>query len=389
MPSRRTTIDTIRGLCLVNIFVGHLQLGQLNALSPSRLGFSDSADVFVLLSGISTALAFGGRAAGPFPNLLLGLWRRAARIFAFDLGIVAATLLVFATVIILRGSDKGYADHLHLLQNPGPATLLWHAVTLRQTVGHSTILRLYVALMLMAPIWLRLAVWRWWAPLGGAGLLWIVGGHFQLVMHNSLTGEPFLLSIIPWTLLFCIGLTLGMAMIRGVRAPVTPLLVVPALTLLLGYIVLVVGAAPLWTPAQEWILTRHEHFWIGASKTYQSPLRLLHVLSLAYLVMALPKAPLIRLLHAAQPNQFLPRLGRSSLPVFALGAVGAVLADEVLDLVRDATNGAWLPALLVEVAAIAAFLWLADLISQRRPIRAPERPDRHGPSPTLDPALRS
>jgi len=393
MPSRRTTIDTIRGLCLVNIFVGHLQLGELHAASPSRLGFSDSADIFVLLSGISTALAFGRRASGPFPKLLLSLWRRAARIFAFNIGIVVATLLIFITVIALRGSEQGYADHLRLLREPGLETLLWHAVTLRQSVGHSTILRLYVALMLMAPVWLRLAVWRWWAPLAGAGLLWIAGGHFHLVILNSLTGEPFLLGIVPWTLLFCIGITIGMAMQRGVQVPVTPLLVIPAVAVLLGYLVLVVVVAPSWPPAQAWIASRNEHFWIGASKIYQSPLRLLHMLSLTYLVMALPKAPLIRLLHAARADQFLPRLGRSSLPVFTVGAVGAVLADEVLDLVRDETGAAWLPAFVVEVTAIAAYLWLADLISRRRPVpsamRDPGRLHLGSRLSTNEPALRS
>jgi len=213
------------------------------------------------------------------------------------------------------------------------------------------------------------------------------------VTRNSLTGELRLLTIVPWTLLFCIGITIGTAMRRGIQIPVTPLLVIPAVAFLIGDLVFVAGIARYWPLAQEWILTRNEHFWIGASKTYQSPLRLLHMLSLTYLVMALPKAPLIRLLHAARADQFLPRLGRSSLPVFAVGAVGAVLADEVLDLVRDETGAAWLPAFVVEVTAIAAYLWLADLISRRRPVpsamRDPARLHLGSRLSTNEPALRS
>lgn len=57
MQQRSTTIDAVRGICLVNIFVNHIENGYLTNLSPSGLGFSDSADIFVLLSGISVALA--------------------------------------------------------------------------------------------------------------------------------------------------------------------------------------------------------------------------------------------------------------------------------------------------------------------------------------------
>lgn len=396
MPQRRTTIDAIRGLCLINIFVNHIQDGAISVVSPSRLGFSDSADIFVLLSGISIALSTSQASRRRLPDIVAHLWRRAARIYAFELVIVFATLGLLAAILALRGVTGVHAQETGLLREHGFPNLLGHALTLRQTVGYSSVLRLYVALMLIAPILLRLAGWRFWAPLPPALLLWIAAGHFHLVLSNSLTGAPFFLTILPWTLIFAVGITIGQGLVNGVALPRPRWLTGLALGYLVAYLVLAVVVVRLWPAAADWAATRNDAFWLGASKTYQSPLRVLHVLALAYLVMALPRAPLIRLLHQVPRDHLLTRLGRRSLPVFTAGAIGAMLASEALDLAALSWNAAWLPLLLLEAGMIALFIGIALRIGGRpgrtrpsRPVQPEGRASRRDPQvPTPDrPAL--
>jgi hypothetical protein len=380
MPQRRTTIDAIRGLCLINIFVNHIQDGALAAVSPSRLGFSDSADIFVLLSGISVALAASQASRRRLPDIVAHLWRRAVRIYAFDLVIILSTLGLLAAFLALRGVAGVHAEALGLLRDHGFPRVLGHALTLRQTVGYSAVLRLYVALMLVAPLLLRLAGWRFWAPLPPALLLWLAAGAFDLVVNNSLTGAPFALTVLPWILVFSIGIAIGQGMVGGVALLRSRWLTGLALAYLAGYFVLAVIVVRLWPPAADWAATRNDGFWFGASKTYQSPLRLLHLLALTYVVMALPRAPLIRLLHQVPRDHLLCRLGRSSLPVFTAGAIGAVAASEALDLASVPLDDAWLPMLLLEAGMIALFVGIALRIAgpAHRPMRGPAAPGRSG-----------
>ncbi|MGU3360899.1 OpgC domain-containing protein [Methylobacterium sp. M6A4_1b] len=385
MPQRRTTIDAIRGLCLINIFVNHIQDGAIAAVSPSRLGFSDSADIFVLLSGISVALAGSQSSRRRVPDIVAHLWRRAVRIYAFDLVIILSTLGILAAILALRGVAGVHAEETGLLRDHGVPSVLSHAVSLRQTVGYSGVLRLYVALMLVAPLLLRLAGWRFWAPLPPALLVWLAAGHFDLVVNNSLTGMPFALTVLPWILVFSLGIAIGQGMVGGVALPRSRWLTGLALAYLASYLVLAVVLVRLWPPAADWAATRNDTFWFGASKTYQSPLRVLHVLALAYVVMALPRAPLIRLLHQVPYDHILTRLGRRSLPVFTAGAIGAVVASEALDLAAIPLGDAWLPLLLLEAGMIALFVGLALRIGGRAGRAPPSRPaSPDGQAPARD-----
>ena len=357
-------IDAVRGVCLVNIFVNHFDAGYLSLLSPSRLGFSDSSDLFVLLSGVSTALSFAKPVSPCARELVVPLWRRALRLYAFNLAIIVATLALRIALLVSDTADAT-ARGIVLLVEHGPWTLLWHGITLQQTVGYSSVLRLHMAMMLFAPALLRLSFWRWWAPLLPAVLLWVLAGHFQLVATNSLSGTFYALTILPWTLLFAIGVVLGRAMTLGIPLPRSRLALSLALAYLVGYLLLSVIVVRIWPAAWDWALTRNEHFWTGASKTYQSPLRVLHVLALVYVVLALPRAPLIRLLHQAKPEHLFCRLGRHSLLVFTLGAIWVVAANEVLYLAAPITYGRVLPHIFLECALLGVYLsfalWITNL----------------------------
>ncbi|MEK1933651.1 MAG: OpgC domain-containing protein, partial [Pararhizobium sp.] len=58
-PERDTRLDVFRALCLITIFVNHVPGQYLEYLTPKNFGFSDSAEAFVLISGLSAGLAYG------------------------------------------------------------------------------------------------------------------------------------------------------------------------------------------------------------------------------------------------------------------------------------------------------------------------------------------
>ena len=370
MRGRLNAIDLIRGFCLANIFVNHMTTGLLSKMSPSNFGFSDSAEIFVLLAGFSTYLAYGRL---NFRSAWAALWKRAGKLYKYNLGIIGASLLGLLVLARLVGSD-GMLDavFLKVVSQESPVTLAWHILTLRQSVGYSMVLRLYIALMLMAPFLLWLASKRWWWALPPAVVIWAVSGQFHLVAHDSLTHVPLTMTILPWTLVFTCGLALGAGMSQGLRMPRSPFLLGAAMMMVLSYLVLLY-MLPHWSAAQAWAGAREQHFWLGSSKAYESPLRLLHVLALVYIFTAYPDAPVLRLVHKVSRNAFLARLGRQSLPVFTFGAIYALLANELLSLVERTVGKATPMAIGFEVAVIVLGLMAMGLITERRrwPLRLP------------------
>src|SRR6201989_480347 len=81
-PERDTRIDVFRALALLTIFVDHVPGTAFENLTYKNFGFSDAAEVFVLISGMSVALAYGSKFQ-PGSRLLatLKLWRVAGRVY--------------------------------------------------------------------------------------------------------------------------------------------------------------------------------------------------------------------------------------------------------------------------------------------------------------------
>ena len=56
--TRDWRIDWLRGLALVSIFVNHMPGNRLENWTTRNFGFSDAAEVFVLLAGVAAAFAY-------------------------------------------------------------------------------------------------------------------------------------------------------------------------------------------------------------------------------------------------------------------------------------------------------------------------------------------
>ena len=268
VPSDRRihAIDAVRGLCLLNIFVNHVTLGILHELSPSKIGFCDSADIFVFLAGISAFLAYG-RASQEFDfgEARRRMWRRAGQLYLFNVGILAASFIILVTSAAIAPMARPELSPEAVASSAGWLTYLWHVLTFQQSIGFSMVLRLYVFLLIVGPIYVWLAARRYWYPLIPAALVWLIAGQFGLAESDSLTGEPLSMTFLPWNLVFAAGISLGAAIRQRVALPSSPILRHSALAVVVGG-TLVMTAGGYVSPdvfawlddAQRSLLDRHQ-----------------------------------------------------------------------------------------------------------------------------------
>lgn len=358
-------IDTIRGLCLINIFVGHIGLGVFHLMSPSGILLIDCSDIFVFNAGVCTSLSYCCRPSLSLRQILSCNWARAAKLYCANVLLIAISAVILAVSAAIAPPDMLANWPQAIADESGAPRYLWHLISLQQSIGFSMVLRLYVFLSVVAPALIWCSLRRWWLPLVPAALVWAVAGHFALVLPNSLSGEPLSMTMLPWTFVFAAGTALGAAIVGKVPMPRMPLVDGLAIGLLVGSVLSIAVVAHILPDLQDWYRTRNDFFWTGGSKTLQSPLRVLSLFALVWVFLRFPHAPVLRLLHEAGPDALLSRLGRRPLPVFCYGAVFSLLIDQVLRLLI--ATGRITPtspaSVLVEAIGIAAGLavlrWIA------------------------------
>jgi len=160
-------VDAVRGFALLNIFVNHLSLSVFSAISPSVLGFSDSAEIFVFLSGVACYLAYAPGPGGAFARVRERMWSRAVRLYLVNAIIILASLA--AALLAIRGGILPETLPDRELFADRPLAALWNALTFRQSVGYSMVLRLYFFLLLIGPLYVWLASRRLVSACAGRG----------------------------------------------------------------------------------------------------------------------------------------------------------------------------------------------------------------------------
>jgi hypothetical protein len=368
MGTRIVAIDAMRGFLLLNIFVNHLSMSMLQQISPSRMSFADSADAFVLIAGVSSYLAYAQLVESRGTLCTVSrIWRRSATLYLTNLVVVGASFLFFAVV---WGRLPLIPAHAITLLKSEPVKLVVDVATLQQSIGFSMVLRLYVLIMLVAPFYIWLGRRKYWYPIVPAALVWFVSGSLGLVEHDSITGTPLAMTFLPWNLIFAIGVALGAGIRAGIAVPRHGLLIIAAMTMLIGSFVFSAYICRVYQPAMDWAVTRNDQFLAGASKSLQSPLRVVSILALTYVFIACRDWPVIRLFHQTRETALLAKMGRHSLPVFATGAILAVMGDTLLvnaigyrggyDVVVVATEAA------IVVCAFFVLSTVADLFERKR-----------------------
>lgn len=380
---RDLRIDTVRGLILLVIFVNHMPGNAVSEFMPHNYGFSDAADIFVLLAGVSAVLAYGKLIDQR--GLMVGGLKVGARIWTLYVAHIALFLLVCGVVAtaIVRTQNPLYLETTNIAPFFGDTvTALLRALALIYQPHYLDILPLYIVLLALFPA-IYYAVR--FSPVLALGLsLAIWQGALALDLNLPNSGGTWFFNPFAWQVVFVMGVVLGRSNQLGLAAPRLRWLD----ALAIGFIVFSCYAkVTLGNPTgiaafNDWF----DSVQLGSDKTNLAWSRLGHVGALTWL--AVRWLPAGDALSRSALGRILAKTGQNSLHVFCVGIVLAVIGQVLLaEASFDLTVQLAVCAGGVTVSAgLGVFLsWYRTVTSRAGAARAAPAPVSAAPSPSLSP----
>ena len=307
-------IDFWRGYALIAIFINHIPGIFFERFTHRNFGFSDSAELFVLLAGwslramvdrspdlqpVRLVLRIGGRA------VVLYIAQQVITVMA--IAMIAATALYTGTNLVLQWNNAAAVFDEPVTANIGLVLLSHH-------LGYFDILPLYIVLMTMAPI---MAVIYRVSPL----VLLVVSASLYVATLSTGFNLPtwpvegrWYFNPFAWQFVFSIGYMLGG---QGPAQNAVSKYRLPLRILAIVFLVFSFFAATYsWYP--DWLSAPEPAAFFVVDKTFQTPLRLLHVLAL---VAAFGGTFWFFVKYMRPIVRFCSMLGRNSLNVFCVGSL--------------------------------------------------------------------
>ncbi len=277
---RDLRLDFFRGITMLIIFIAHTPDNSWNDWIPARFGFSSGTELFVFCSGCASAGAFGR----VYQNK--GWWfatskviRRIWQIYWVQICLVITSLTLAFHAQPFVGTDA-FQRFMPLVDHGFVAFIA--LVDLSWLPDFLDILPMYIVILALLPLMEALGlVYRHLPVLASAGLwafVHLVGLNFS---GNPWTGNVWFLNPFAWQFCFMLGYSFGLY--RLPRPPFNQkhLVVLSVLVLIFGFLLNfqpLVNAVSALRDIQA-ILVPED------AKTNLAPVRLLHFLCLAYLVL--------------------------------------------------------------------------------------------------------
>lgn len=312
---RDLRLDFCRGLALIIIFIDHVPDNPLSSWTLRNFSFCDAAEIFVLISGVTTYLAYGSRFDQQgFLVCTRALGKRWIRVYFAHLllfGVVAG----FVITISRHFFGANYVDSLKLnwLVEDRERALL-SVLTLTYLPRLLDILPLYLILLAIAPLLIPAVKrdYRIALLISGAvyATTWFSGWNLNAGEGRQWYFDPF-----AWQFLY----TLGMVVCHLSRvAPGESVHRAYWLWPAIGFLVFTLVVACM---ANCFGITRFaqlSYVW-PAEKTFLSPLRVVNVVALLYVFgfFVSPQAPWLK----SKLANLLRACGQHSLPVYGFGVV--------------------------------------------------------------------
>jgi hypothetical protein len=351
---RDERLDVFRGLTMLIIFIAHVPANSWNAWIPARFGFSSGAELFVFCSGFASALAFGST------FVRRGWWLGTARIlyrlwqvYWAHVSLVVALVALAALIDSLFGRADLAAQFGPLVADPERALL--GLVTLTWQPDYLDILPMYLVILALIPVAMGLRRWHPALPFLMVALLYaLVWTEGLNLTGNPWNGAGWFLNPFAWQGIFFIGFFIAMKWL-----PVPPL---RQRRWVIAAAVIVVVSMPFsfWGLLAHWPAGQGLRDLVLPGETEKSqlhPLRILHFLALAYLVLSLIEPWRARLDSGL--GHLLILIGRQSLAAFLASIVLARLAGTAADM---AGQGGAVVALL-NLAGFGAILSVACVVA--------------------------
>ena len=319
-PAKRIDgIDFWRGLALLMIFIDHVPENVFQHVTLQNFGFSDAAELFVFLSGVSVALAYGTRFFdGETVGAVRAVLRRAFTIYWVQILISLLIIAIFVGAAALWNDNDLLEDADAVVSNPLQTTAA--TLALLHQLENANILPLYIVLLLMTPLLLALARRDDRLMLAASAGIYLAARAFSLNLPTWPVEGTWWFNPIAWQLIFAIGIFAGRRLKRGGIAYDARLF---AACLAIVAIAAVVRTDALGYGSGLWQDVRDV---LDCGKTNLGFARLVHFLALAYVVYHSGLTGLMRRTRAFLP---LCLIGHYGLPVFATGTVLSAMAELV------------------------------------------------------------
>jgi hypothetical protein len=319
-PAKRIDgIDFWRGFALLTIFIDHVPENVFQHATQQNFGFSDAAELFVFLSGVSVALAYGTRFFdGETVVAVRAVLRRAFTLYWVQILISVLIIAIFVGAAALWHDDDLLEDADAVVSNPLQTTAA--ILALLHQLENANILPLYIALLLMTPLLLVLARRDDRLMLAASAGIYLAARVFSLNLSTWPVEGTWFFNPIAWQLIFAIGIFAGRRLKRGGIAYDARLF---AACLAVVAIAAVVRTDAFGHASRLWQDVRGV---LDCGKTDLGFARLVHFLALAYLVYHSGLTGLMRRTRAFLP---LCLIGRYGLPVFATGTILTAVGEVV------------------------------------------------------------
>lgn len=322
---RDARIDVLRGLALMIIFINHMPGNVVAAYMPHNLGFSDAADIFVLLAGVSATLAYGGLIEQR--RLAVAALKLGGRLWTLYIAHIAVFILVCGVVAtaVTQTQNPLYIETINI--QPffrDTVEALIGALTLTYQPSYLDILPLYIVLLALFPaIYAGVRA----SPLGTlicSLAIWQVALAFELNLPNGEAGwffNPF-----AWQVVFTLGIIIGRGALLGVGLPRLRWLdgVAVAFIVLAWWAKTSTGNPTGIGALNDWF----DSVQLGSDKTNLAWSRLLHIGALTWL--AIRWLPAGAAMGRFALGRAFACAGQNSLHVFCVGIVLAIIGQIVL-----------------------------------------------------------
>ncbi len=312
-------IDFWRGLALLMIFIDHVPENVFQHVTQQNFGFSDAAELFVFLSGVSVALAYGTRFFdGETIGAVRALLRRAFTLYWVQILISLLIVGIFVGAAALWHEDDLLEDADTVVSSPLQTTVA--ILALLHQLENANILPLYIVLLLATPLLLALARRDDRLMLAASAGIYLAARAFSLNLSTWPVEGTWFFNPFAWQLIFAIGIVAGRRLRRGGIGYDARLFA--------GCLAVVAIGAVVRTDALGYAsgLWQHVHDVLDCGKTDLGVVRLVHFLALAYVVYHCGLTGLMRRTRAFLP---LCLMGRYGLPVFATGTVLSAIGELV------------------------------------------------------------
>jgi hypothetical protein len=364
---RDARIDVIRGLALLVIFINHMPGNIFAGYTPHNFGFSDAADAFVLLSGISATLAYGSLIERR--GFAVGALKLSSRLWTLYIAHIAVFIIVCGVVAaaVTRTQNPLYVEAINIqpfFNDTFEAVI--NALTLRYQPNFLDILPLYIVLLTLFPL---LYAGVRISPVGTLAislLIWqgaiLAGLNFPNAGGGGWFFNPF-----AWQVLFTLGIIIGRAAQLGLTAPRLWWLDAAAVAFLIFALTVKLSSGnPFPIPAlNDWVDTVQ----LGSDKTNLAWSRVLHAGALSWL--AIRWLPAGAAMLSTASGRTLAAIGRHSLDVFCAGIVLSIIGQVLL---AEAAFALW-AQLLVCAGGTTMLAGLGIFLSWYQSITLPRAPN--------------